>query len=130
MRYNASMPVLPETVAGRDSVEFRGGIPGIPWFGVATAEHAMELERICAQHQLHDLGAAAVQIARTELKPEQMQLEVAGDPEGSSEWVIIRSDIRASVDEVLARYAACKNAWLRLAPPSRQDLVCFVYNIL
>ncbi|GEM_PF-6721671 len=124
------MPLMPETLADQDSTELLGGAAGNPWFGDLPAADSMEVERFCAKHELHNLVSAAIQIVQTEMKPERIQLETANDPEGDGEWVVIRTDIRATVDEVLARYAACKNAWLRLAPPSKQGLVCFLYNIL
>src|SRR5262245_57800438 len=120
------MAALPAALADQDLTRRTGASA---WSGVVADADSMVGE-FCAKHGLHDLVDTAVQLAAAEMKPQHIQLELSSGPEGDGEWVVIRTEVRATVDEALDRYSACKNAWLREAPASKQGFVRFIYNIL
>jgi hypothetical protein len=88
------------------------------------------ITQLCAKLGITDLRDTALDLARRHLKPEQVRLEAATDPEGTSEWLVIRAEVRGAVDDVLEKYAACKREWIALAPPSQRGLVRFLYDII
>lgn len=88
------------------------------------------VSRLCARLGIEDLVHTALAIVKGRLRPEKIRLEAATDPEGDSEWLVIRAEVHASVDEVLQRYSACKREWVRLAPPTKQGFIRFLYNIV
>jgi hypothetical protein len=88
------------------------------------------IDQLCARLGITQLRDTALDLVRRHLKPEQIRLEAATDPEGISEWLVIHAEVRGSVDDVLEKYAACKREWIALAPPSQRGLVRFLYDII
>lgn len=88
-----------------------------------------KVRQLCERLQITGLADLAIELVQKRLKPKRMRIEPGSDPEGDGEWLVIRADVRGSVAEVLDNYAACKKEWLELAPPSKQRLVRFLYNI-
>ena len=123
------MPILSETVATPAVEESLGAVSGNQEPSFSNVDSGTELLADSHQQLPHPLDIA-VQFVKSELKPERIFIESVSDPEGDIEWTVLRADVRASVDEVLRRYNACKSLWLRVTLPSEQNLVRFVYNIL
>jgi len=95
-----------------------------------TVQEPAEVRAFCTRLKIRQLARNAVRLVETNLKPKRVRLELASDPEGDGEWLLIRADVDDIVDEVLENYSACKKTWLRLAPPAKREYVRFLYNIL
>ena len=89
-----------------------------------------EVREMCERLGIHDLVKIALRLIEKHFQPEQIHFEPMHDPEEDCEWLAIRADVRASVDEVLRRYDACKNDWIKAAPLDKLGSIAFAYNIL
>jgi hypothetical protein len=97
---------------------------------MGPADESAEVRQFCARHSIEKLAETARELVQRAFRPDRILMDLGADPEGDAEWLVIRAEVRGSVDEVLDRYSACKKEWVRVAPPAKLGLVRFVYNIL
>jgi hypothetical protein len=97
---------------------------------IGSADALEEIRQFCVHHGIEKLAETARELAERAFRPDRIVIDLGADPEGDSEWLVIRAEVHGSVDEVLNRYSACKKEWVRVAPPAKLGLVRFVYNIL
>jgi hypothetical protein len=115
--------------AATDAVEITNDSALAGAVGSELGAQSADVRDFCVRLGIEKEATEAVAIAHETLRPERIRLEPAGDPEGDGEWLVVRADVRGPVDEVLARYSACKDEWLRRARPDKTGVVRFVYNI-
>lgn len=106
----------------------RDGAP-IDWI-TAHAADASEVRAFCVSHGLVHAGDATVRLAKEVYRPLAVRASVEGDPEGSSEWLVVDVDIQATVEDALEANRRFTNRWIKLLPVSKRLLMRVLYNFV
>jgi hypothetical protein len=98
------------------------------WWGCCSGDRDAVFS-FCREFAIETEIETAFRLVQQHFSPERWQIDLEGDPEGDSRWLVLRFDARGDVSEVLATYSELKDEWLSSAHPKAWPLVRFMYNI-
>jgi hypothetical protein len=108
-----------------------GNLRCVPGNGLRRAtEWPPEVIAFCKTRDIEQEARIALNLVKKHLSPEKVAMQLSSDPEGDSEWLVIRADVRGSAGKVLQDYSACKKEWLAKTPERVWGSIRFLYNIL
>lgn len=97
----------------------------------ALFQYSQDHDRVrtfCHDHGILDAAAQAIALAKECFKPEEVAIQIEGDPESDGEWLVIDVTVRGEVREVLDAYRHYKNRWHTSTPWQQRRRIRLVYN--